>query len=106
MVPPALFVVFVVVLELNDGDCFQADRLLSEADRLEDSRSKRHTLTAAEFVYDQECDAVDSGSETVGLVTVSSKPDALGMVRDLSHHVLLCDDPLRRVYSWLIHRDV
>ena len=59
-------------------------RLLDEADRLEESRSRAHT-SMAEVVYDQECDALDGGSEVVGLVTVSSKPDSMGLVRCLPH---------------------
>ena len=58
----------------------QANDLLEEADRIEDSESRRHLMAAVNIVFSQECEPLDGSSETVGLITISAKPESLGQV--------------------------
>ena len=62
----------------------QANQLLDEADRIEDVESKRHQMAAVNIVMMQECEPLDGSSETVGLITVSAKPESLGQINSFN----------------------
>jgi hypothetical protein len=68
------------LLEVVNHDA-KAWMLLDEADRIEDATSRKLSTMHAEIVFDQENDQLDGSAETVGLISVSARPETLGQVR-------------------------